>query len=131
MYGSDCVAAHQIKFKWGLAGGTSYDDCGSGTGDSGFAIPSAGTTSIKPTIHGDHWFFSGIPHGSVEITNRLALFDPQDPVRFDYALCRIGILGICQPELRKSRCAACLAADACPAGIRRVGRAQGALPLAS
>ena len=66
-----------------------------------------------------------------EITDRLALFDREDPVRFDYALCRIGILGICQPELRKSRCADCLAADACPAGTRRVLRARNALRLAS
>ncbi len=54
-----------------------------------------------------------------EITDRLARFDPADPVRFDYALCRIGILGICRPELRLSRCEECLAAQVCPAGRRR------------
>ena len=32
-----------------------------------------------------------------EITDSLARFDARDPVRFDYALCRIGILDICQP----------------------------------
>lgn len=56
-----------------------------------------------------------------EITDRLARFDPQDPVRYDYALCRIGILGVCQPDLRRSRCGECLAAAACPAGRRRAG----------
>jgi uncharacterized protein (TIGR02757 family) len=55
-----------------------------------------------------------------EITDRLARFDREDPVRFDYALCRIGIFGICHPELRRSRCSDCLAAEACPAGRRRI-----------
>jgi uncharacterized protein (TIGR02757 family) len=56
-----------------------------------------------------------------EITDRLACFDPADPVRFDYALCRIGIFGVCQPDLRRSRCWECLALEACPAGRRRIG----------
>jgi uncharacterized protein (TIGR02757 family) len=56
-----------------------------------------------------------------EITDRLARFDPEDPVRYDYALCRIGILGVCQSDLKRSRCAECLASEACPAGRRRIG----------
>jgi len=56
-----------------------------------------------------------------EITDRLARFDPTDPVRFDYALCRIGIFGVCRPELYRSRCGECLALEACPAGRRRIG----------
>ena len=55
-----------------------------------------------------------------EITGRLARFDPEDPVRYDYALCRIGILGVCQSDLRRSRCHECLARVCCPAGIRKV-----------
>lgn len=55
-----------------------------------------------------------------EITDRLARFDPDDPVRFDYALCRIGIFGVCRTELARSRCADCLAVDACPAARRRM-----------
>jgi len=55
-----------------------------------------------------------------ELTDRLARFDPVDPVRFDYALCRIGIFGICQPAAAKSRCLECLAQRACPTGRRRV-----------
>jgi uncharacterized protein (TIGR02757 family) len=55
-----------------------------------------------------------------EITDRLRRFDASDPVRFDYALCRVGIHGICRTELRRSRCAECLAAQACPAGRRRI-----------
>lgn len=55
-----------------------------------------------------------------EITDRLARFDPADPVRFDYALCRIGIFGICQPVAGKSRCLECAAQRACPTGRRKV-----------
>jgi len=56
-----------------------------------------------------------------EITDRLSRFDPADPVRFDYALCRIGIHGICRPRPRLSRCGECLAREACPTGRRRAG----------
>jgi len=55
-----------------------------------------------------------------EITDRLARFDPQDPVRYDYALCRIGEEGICRPELALSRCGECPLAEGCPAGRRRL-----------
>jgi len=53
------------------------------------------------------------------ITASLARFDPRDPVRFDYALCRIGILDICRPRLGHCRCAECPVQEACPAGRRR------------
>jgi uncharacterized protein (TIGR02757 family) len=55
-----------------------------------------------------------------EITDRLARFDPEDPVRYDYALCEIGAAGICRPALTASRCFECPLAEACPAGRRRV-----------
>lgn len=55
-----------------------------------------------------------------EITDRLMRFDPADPVRFDYALCRIGIFGICHPRIGRSRCGECAARQACPTGRRRV-----------
>lgn len=54
-----------------------------------------------------------------EITDSLARFDARDPVRFDYALCRIGILDICRPRLEESRCADCAVSDGCRAGRRR------------
>ncbi len=60
-----------------------------------------------------------------EITDRLARFDPVDPVRFDYALCRIGIYGICDPRPRLSRCYECLAQEACPVGCKRMGGRSG------
>jgi hypothetical protein len=68
---SDCVARTEVQFKWGLAAGTSFDDCASPEGDAGFAVPSGGTVQVKPTIHGDHWFFTNITQGA-EITERKA-----------------------------------------------------------
>jgi uncharacterized protein (TIGR02757 family) len=59
-----------------------------------------------------------------EITDRLARFDAADPVRFDYALCRIGIFGVCRPDVRASRCDRCIAGPACPVGKRRLHRSN-------
>jgi uncharacterized protein (TIGR02757 family) len=59
-----------------------------------------------------------------EITASLARFDAADPVRFDYALCRIGILDICQPRLGHCRCELCPVRDACTAGQRRADGRQ-------
>jgi uncharacterized protein (TIGR02757 family) len=53
------------------------------------------------------------------ITDALKRFDPADPVRFDYALCRIGIFGICHPQPALTRCGECAAAEACAFGRRR------------
>lgn len=61
-----------------------------------------------------------------EITDRLARLDPADPVRFDYALCRIGIFGICQPVASRSRCGECGASEACATGRRRLAAGLGA-----
>jgi uncharacterized protein (TIGR02757 family) len=55
-----------------------------------------------------------------QITDALKRFDPADPVRFDYALCRIGIFGICHPRPGRSRCHECLAERVCPVGLRRM-----------
>jgi len=57
-----------------------------------------------------------------EITDRLARFDARDPVRYDYALCRLGVLGVCRKALPASRCGECPLAEGCPAGRRRLGR---------
>ncbi len=54
-----------------------------------------------------------------QITDALARFDPADPVRFDYALCRIGILDICVPETKLCRCPECPVQEACAVGRRR------------
>jgi uncharacterized protein (TIGR02757 family) len=55
-----------------------------------------------------------------EITSCLARFDPADPVRFDYALCRIGILDICRPRTTDCRCGKCPVQEACSTGRRRL-----------
>ena len=67
-----CVDEATVAFKWGVSNPTSFDDCGSADGDKGFAVPSGGSVQLKPTIHGDHWFFSNIAQGSEEITTRKA-----------------------------------------------------------
>ncbi len=54
-----------------------------------------------------------------QITDALARFDAADPVRFDYALCRIGILDICVPATRLCRCTDCPVQEACAVGRRR------------
>ncbi|HEY2829344.1 MAG TPA: TIGR02757 family protein, partial [Thermoanaerobaculia bacterium] len=48
-----------------------------------------------------------------QITDALAHFDPADPVRYDFALCRLGILDLCSRKRRKENCDVCLLRDAC------------------
>jgi uncharacterized protein (TIGR02757 family) len=38
---------------------------------------------------------------ALEATDRLRAFDPADPIRFDFALCRLGILGRLDPRRRR------------------------------
>ena len=47
------------------------------------------------------------------LTDRLASFDATDPVRYDFALCRLGILDLCSRKRRKENCDVCLLRDAC------------------
>ena len=55
-----------------------------------------------------------------EITARLARLDPADPVKYDFAICQLGVLEICRTEPRLSDCPACPARRVCPIGRRRV-----------
>ena len=71
--GGTCAPAPEVKFSWGLPAGTSFDDCATEDGLAGFAVPAGGTAQVKPTIHGDHWFFSSITAGA-EITVRYAQY---------------------------------------------------------
>ncbi|HYX22272.1 MAG TPA: TIGR02757 family protein [Thermoanaerobaculia bacterium] len=57
-----------------------------------------------------------------QITDAFARFDPEDPVRFDYALCRIGILDICRPRPADSLCDDCPVQSGCSIGRRRAAR---------
>ena len=52
------------------------------------------------------------------LTDRLALFDPADPIRYDFALCRLGILDLCSRTRRKENCDVCLLRDACRFPVR-------------
>jgi uncharacterized protein (TIGR02757 family) len=47
------------------------------------------------------------------ITDKLAKFDAADPVRYDFALCRLGILDLCSRKRRKENCDVCLLRDVC------------------
>lgn len=42
-----------------------------------------------------------------EVTGRLAMLDPADPVRYDYALCRLGILERCPSRRDPALCREC------------------------
>jgi len=59
-----------------------------------------------------------------EITAALRLVDPADPVRYDFALCHLGMSGACPPRLTPAHCAACPLVSGCrcasaAAGARR------------
>ena len=47
------------------------------------------------------------------LTDNLARFDAADPVRYDFALCRLGILDLCSRKQRKENCDVCLLRDVC------------------
>jgi uncharacterized protein (TIGR02757 family) len=57
---------------------------------------------------------------ALEITESLKRLDPADPVKYDFALCRLGILEICRVEPRLSECPSCPARGVCPIGRRRL-----------
>lgn len=42
-----------------------------------------------------------------DITAFLAYFDPEDPVKYDFALCRLGILELCPKRRNNSQCTFC------------------------
>jgi uncharacterized protein (TIGR02757 family) len=48
-----------------------------------------------------------------QLTDRLARFDASDPVRYDFALCRLGILDLCSRKQRKENCDVCLLREVC------------------
>ena len=51
-----------------------------------------------------------------EITRALRRLDPDDPVRYDFALCHLGMSGLCPARRDPSRCAACPLASVCLSG---------------
>jgi len=56
-----------------------------------------------------------------EITASLRRVDPEDPVRFDFALCHLGMSGGCPARTRPEACAACPLVSVC----RRASAAAG------
>jgi uncharacterized protein (TIGR02757 family) len=53
-----------------------------------------------------------------EITASLRRLSPEDPVRYDFALCHLGMSGACPARRSAERCRACPLAPACPTGRR-------------
>jgi uncharacterized protein (TIGR02757 family) len=56
-----------------------------------------------------------------EVTAALRVADPLDPVRFDFALCHLGMSGRCPPRRTPERCAVCELSEGCEAGGRPGG----------
>jgi endonuclease III len=57
-----------------------------------------------------------------EITEGLRRVDPADPVRFDFALCHLGMSGACPARTDRAACAACPLAPACRTAARLAPR---------
>ncbi len=53
-----------------------------------------------------------------ELTASLRLVDPEDPVRFDFPLCHLGMSGACPARRDRARCAVCPLRTGCAAGRR-------------
>lgn len=50
---------------------------------------------------------------AIDITNHLKQFDPADPVKYDFALCHLGISGKCPAKRSKLLCLSCSLKDVC------------------
>lgn len=50
---------------------------------------------------------------ALEVTHALRRFDPADPVKYDFAICRLGILDYCPRKVDRVKCAACLLRPVC------------------
>ncbi|MCC7137019.1 MAG: TIGR02757 family protein [Planctomycetes bacterium] len=61
---------------------------------------------------------------AVEVTRRLAALDPDDPVRYDFALARPGIVGRCAHRFVADVCGACDLAPSCRHGRRGLTSAR-------
>jgi len=70
--GLNCEIANQpIHFTFALDKGTRFSACAAPDSAAGVAVPTGGTAQAKPTIHGDHWFFTNVTQGA-ELTERRA-----------------------------------------------------------
>ncbi len=50
---------------------------------------------------------------ALEITDRLKRYDPIDPVKYDFALCHLGISGRCPRQRSRISCLSCTLRDVC------------------
>lgn len=67
-----------------------------------------------------------------EITEALRRICPQDPLRFDYPVCHLGIGGGCPPVLTRAHCRACPLQRICATGLEsRRARSAGSRPVPS
>jgi uncharacterized protein (TIGR02757 family) len=57
---------------------------------------------------------------AAEVTDGLRRWDAEDPVRFDFALSRLGILDACPRRVDRARCAACSLMAVCTLGRKGV-----------
>lgn len=48
-----------------------------------------------------------------EVTQKLRIMEPEDPIKYDFALCRLGILDICLHKYKKGVCENCMIFDIC------------------
>ena len=48
-----------------------------------------------------------------EVTEALKRLDPKDPIKYDFAICRLGILDRCPKKSDRSKCSSCLIAGIC------------------
>lgn len=58
---------------------------------------------------------------ALEVTRALGEFDAEDPVRYDFALCHLGMSGVCSVRPEAVRCTNCPLVKACGVG-RRLAR---------
>ncbi|MCI0569785.1 MAG: TIGR02757 family protein [Myxococcaceae bacterium] len=59
-----------------------------------------------------------------EVTAALRLLDPQDPVRYDFALCHFGMSGACPATPRAENCSRCSLLERCRVGPRILRRSR-------
>lgn len=50
---------------------------------------------------------------ALEVTQSLKKLDPKDPLRYDFALCRLGILDVCPKKKDEEKCKKCGIKDVC------------------
>jgi uncharacterized protein (TIGR02757 family) len=53
------------------------------------------------------------------LTDKLATFNPRDPVRYDFAICRLGILDRCSRKRAFANCQVCLLREVCRFPVKR------------